>query len=463
MTISFGGLASGMDTAGLIDALMAAERGPLNRLEADKVWLSSRLAAYTAFDVKLNTFQENIKVLDDRDQYYKQEVSSASDDFFTATASIEALENTSYQIEVESLAQVQKSYSNTVDGANNDIGFSSKSDLILGTGSFIITVDGEDKTIEITDENNSLEGLMKTINDGDVGVSAAIINDGSDSPYRMTFTGQTVGSSFTIDTTGLTGGTESFQNFEVSQPSTQAHIIVDGLDIFSDSNTISEAIPGVTLDLLKAEIGTETQISINRNTEAVAKNVKDFIAGYNEVVSFVTSQSTIGDSDSGILSGDSGLSSVKRHLQDMLTTLTDNSGSFRTLSQLGLETQKDGTITLNSEILDKAIESDLDSIVSLLNGEENGSGGIAEDFNDYLGSLTDNISGLLAGREESITSNISRLDARIVQTEMRLAKRQETLSAQFNAMEQMVSVMNAQSDYLTQQMSAMADIWNYNK
>ncbi len=463
MAISFGGLATGMDTAGLVDALMNAERAPLARIEADKVWLNSRLASYTAFDTKLNTFLDNIKDLGDREQYYKQQVTSSSDDFFTATASNDALANTNYQIEVESLAQVQKSYSNTADGVNDDIGFSSKSDQILGTGNFIITVDGEDKTIELTSENNTLEGLMNAINDADIGVTSSIINDGTDAPYRMTFTGQNVGSTFTIDATGLTGGTESFNNFTVSQPGTQAHIIVDGLDIYSDTNTISEAIPGVTLDLLQAETGTETQIKIDQDTSAITKNIQDFISGYNEVVSFVTAQSTMGDTTGGILSGDSGLSSIKRYLQDTLTTLTDNEGSFRALSQLGLETQKDGTITLNTDTLNDAIDSDLDSLVSLLAGDGDEFEGIATTFDNYLDGLTNNTTGLLAGREESITSNLRRLDGRIEQMELRLFKREETIRSKFNAMEQMVSLMNAQSDFLTQQMSAISDMWNYNK
>lgn len=463
MTISFGGLATGLDTTALIDSLMTAERAPINRLQADKVWLSNRLAAFKEFDGRLNSFLSNISDLGNSDLYYEKEVTAGSNDFFTATASNDALESTSYNIEVESLAQVQKSYSNATDGNNNDIGFSSKSDSILGTGNFIITVDGEENIITLSSENNSLEGLMSAINDSDIGVNASIISDGTDSPYRLTFTGETVASSFTINAAGLTGGSETFNDFTVSQPATQAHIVVDGLDIYSDSNTVSESIPGVTLNLLKAETGTETQISINRDTDAITKNISAFVAGYNAVVSFVSSQSTMGDTEGGILSGDSGLSTIKRYLQNTLTSLTDNAGSFKALSQLGLETQKNGTITLDSTTLNDAIENDLDSLVTLLAGDGEKFEGIGATFSDYLENLTSSQTGLLAGREESINSNIGRIDTRMEQTELRLIKREETLKSQFIAMEQMVSLMNAQSDYLTQQMSAISNLWNSNK
>lgn len=153
MSISFGGLATGMDTNALVGALMSAERAPISRMEADKTWLNNRLVAFTEFDSKLNGFLENIKNLGDRDQYYKRTVSSSSDDFFTASVTNDALDNTNYQISVESLAQVQKNYSNAVDGVGNDIGFSSKSDNILGTGSFVFTIgegdESESHTIDL--------------------------------------------------------------------------------------------------------------------------------------------------------------------------------------------------------------------------------------------------------------------------------------------------------------------------
>ena len=164
-----------------------------------------------------------------------------------------------------------------------------------------------------------------------------------------------------------------------------------------------------------------------------------------------------------ILSGDSGLSTIKRYLQNTLTSLTDNAGSFKALSQLGLETQKNGTITLDSTTLNDAIENDLDSLVTLLAGDGEKFEGIGATFSDYLENLTSSQTGLLAGREESINSNIGRIDTRMEQTELRLIKREETLKSQFIAMEQMVSLMNAQSDYLTQQMSAISNLWNSNK
>ena len=447
MTISFGGLATGLDTNNIIEQLMNAERAPLVRLEADKTWMNNRLAAFTELDTRLNSFQSSIVNLGDKDQLQQRSVTTDSSDYFTATVSDTAILDTSYQVEVLTLAQVEKDYSDT--------GFASKTDQTFGAGTITINVDGTDQTIAITSgANNSLEGIMQAINDADIGVSASIINDGdATNPYRLTITGDTVGQAITIsdDTVGL--GT-----FTESQAASQAHIQVDGLDIYSSSNTINDAIPGVTLNLVKADATATTKVSVALDNSSIKGKINAFATGYNDVISFITGQSTYGDTDGGVLSGDSGINAMKRHLQDWLTTQFSNSGSFGSISELGLETQKDGTIKVNDTVLSAAIDTDIDSVVSLLSGP-NGNDGIAATFQDYLESQTSSTEGMLAGRKENITSGIDRIDDRIVQMERRLVQREETMRNQFNAMELLVSSLNAQSDYLTQALSGLDNLW----
>lgn len=447
MTISFGGLATGLDTNSIIEQLMNAERAPLVRLEADKTWMNNRLSAFTELDTRLKSFLSSIENLGSKDQLQQKSITSDTSDYLTASVSDAALLDTSYQVEVLSLAQVEKNYSDT--------GFSSQTDETFGAGTITINVDGTDHDIAIVSgENNSLEGIMQAINDADIGVSAAIVNDGdATNPYRLTLTGDTVAQAITISDDTVNLGT-----FTESQAATQAHIQVDGLDVYGNSNTITDAIPGVTLNLVKAEVGVTTNLSIALDNSSIKGKISAFATGYNDVVSFITSQSTYGDSDGGVLSGDSGINAMKRHLQDWLTTQFSNTGSFTSMSQLGLETQKDGTITVNDTILSEAIDSDIDSVVSLLSGP-NGDDGLAATFQDYLESQTSVTEGMLAGRESNITSGISRIDDRIEQMEKRLEKREETLRAQFNAMELLVSTMNAQSDYLTQALSGLENLW----
>ncbi len=450
MAITFGGLATGLDTNGIIDGLMEVERIPLTRLQADQTWLNSRLTAFKEFDTYLNNFHSNATSLADRDQYFHRTASIATDEFFTASITDDALANTTYNVEVRALAQVQKTHI--------DASFSSEDNLIFSQGNIDITVDGTLHSIAIGVGETSLEAVTSAINDADIGVVANIINDGSDTnPYRMTLTGTDVATSFTIDASGI-AGTESIGTVTNYQEATSASVVVDGITITSDSNTITDAIEGMTLNLIKSEEGTDTSISIKNDNSVIATNINAFVKSYNDAVAFVTKQSTYGDSAGGILGGDSGLNSVKRNFQNLLTTQITTSSSFKALSQLGLQTQKDGTLTLDSDELNKAIETDLDGVISLLAGEEGGSGGIASRFEDYLDSLTDSTQGLYAGREQSITSNLKRIDDSITLMEMRLEKREENLRNQFNTMEQLISVLNSQGDYLSQQLESISQI-----
>lgn len=458
MTIQFGGLATGIDTTSIIEQLMNAERIPITRLESDKTWLSNRLTAYTQLDANLKSFAGSIKNLSESESLLKRSVKQSSEEFLAATVSSEALAGTSYQVEVVSLAQVQKSIS--ADG------FTSTSSASFGTGTLDLMVDNVSHSIEITSENNSLAGIMAAINKADLGVSAAIINakekDSTANSYRLILTGTDVGKEFSLNKAAdwVVGADDLEIDPTPIQQASQAHILVDSTDIYSNSNTLTEAIPGVTLDLLKAETGTTTSINVTLDKASIKSTIQAFAKGYNDVVSFITGQSVINEQGGGVLGGDSGIGTIKRRLQTMLTQPFANSGIFKSLSQLGFETQKDGTITVNDTVLSKAVDENLDSVVSLLTGEGE-TKGLAQQFQDYLSSMTNTSSGMLKGRKDSITTNLKRIDTRITSMEARLEQRQKTMEAQFSAMETLVSSLNSQSSYMTQQMESISNIMNY--
>ncbi len=536
MSISFGGLATGMDTNSIVDQLMEIERLPIKRLEADKVWFSKRETAYTSLHNRLRGFLSSIEKLGSTDDLLKKSVTATSKDNFSVSAAPDALPGASYQVEVVSLAQVQKDVSQ---------GYVDKTAQNFGTGELSLTVgDNDAVAITIDETNNSLYGMMQAINDADAGVNASIINDGTGSPYRLVLTGDDVATNFsmtsnlptfngdissqlqaggfadqtaavfgsgtldlstghqitlgnatnsltdmmdainaetgttgvtaaivadgdnfvlslsggeTITTTALSGGNYDPFSLTTTQAATQAHVRVDTIDIYATSNTLDEAIPGLTLDLLEAESGTNTVVSVGIDESAIKSQIQSFVTGYNDVAKFINSQSTINGSAGDVLNGDSGVNVIKRRLQNLLTTFVDNSGSLDALSQLGLQTQKDGTLKLDDEILTDAIQNNLADVEKLLVGE-NGSEGVAVKFQNYLEDVTDSIDGVLAGTKKSTASNIKRIDNRVDQIEMRLTQREKTMRAQYANLEELISGMNAQSSFLTQQMDMLSSM-----
>ncbi len=452
--ITFGGLATGMDTDALVNKLMELERRPIDRLNTDKQWFQSRQDGYSAFDGKLKGLLSSMDALTSSDDLRQKTVSASDSEHFSVSAGVDALPNTSYQVETISLAQVQKSVS--------DGGFADKTLDQFGSGSISFTVGGEAKSVTIDAGDGSLEGIMAAINEADIGVFAAIINDGSSDPYRLVLTGADVATDFSVDTSSLSGGSASLGDFSTTQAAAKAHIKVDNIDIYADSNTLKEAIPGLTLNLAKAETGATTSISVKLDEDGIKSRINSFVKSYNDAVSFVTSQSSIDGSKAGILGGDSGLNVVKRRLQNMLTTVVDTGGAFSSLSQLGFETQKDGSIKLDDATLTDAIKNNLDDVDKLLTGTGD-TKGIADTFKEYLEDVTDSSNGLAATNSKSTTTKVKRIDSRIEQIEMRLEAKEKTLRAKFMAMEKLVSGMNSQSDFLTTQLKGLENLWNYKK
>ena len=445
-TISFGGLATGLDTASLIEELMTVERQPLTLLENDKTWLNNRLSALQTLDAKFNSFLIKAEDIGSSEDIGAKKVSQSNQDYFSASASADALSG-NYQVEVVSLARVQKDVSQ---------GYADKTTQEFGIGNLTLTVGENDPgTIEISAENNSLEGIMEAINASGSGVTASIINDGTDSPYRLVLTADNVATDFSLEASGLVGGTYEIPEFATTQAASQAHILVDNVDIYADSNTLDEAVPGVTLDLIEAGEGVRTNLSVSLDKTSITQKISSFISGYNAVIT------AISDSSDGALGYDTGLNSIKRRLQNMISGQVPNSGNFSSLSELGLETQRDGTLVLNEKTFSEAVSDDFESVEKLFMGEGEVQG-IGSRFTSYLESLTDSSKGFLAGRKESIDSNIRRIDKRIEMTEMRLEKREQNLISQFTALELLVSELNATGDYLTKQLESLENMWNFN-
>jgi flagellar hook-associated protein 2 len=189
-------------------------------------------------------------------------------------------------------------------------------------------------------------------------------------------------------------------------------------------------------------------MTVDEDVDAVKTKIKDMVTAYNDVINYIADQS---DSDWG---SDSGMMAVKRNLQKMLTSQVATGGSLSTLSQLGLETQRDGTLSIDDTVLEEAISTNMNDLDKLLAGVD-GIDGISSTFKDYLDMATDRADGLAATRQVSTDRTLKTIESSIAKMEERLEKREELLRSQFDAMELMISNLNSTGSYLTQQLSLL--------
>ena len=478
--ITFGGLATGLPTEDIISGLMSIERRPVERLEAQKEYEATRLKAYGQLRDHLETLRGAVSNLNLTGDVRTSKVEVASSAPFTATSN--GAQTGSYDVAVAQLAQAQKSVST---------GVASTSTNIFGSGTLTLG----DTVITIDDSNNSLGGLVDAINKqaGDTGVRASIINDGSgDSPYRMVLTGDNAGVNFdpVFDLTGSAGGF-SLDQVRAAQ---QAVAYVDGIKVVSDSNTLSGVISGVSINLHQVseqlssgteEVGVPSHewadapqfqsnvMAVTADTSVLKEKITDFVDAYNGVMKWIAAgydrfgaqEPAAAEGDdaappenlSDVLRGDAMVNSVKRQLQSILGSPVDSGGPLQTLSQLGIATNRDGTLNLNSIKLDEQLENNFSAFTPLLAGD-NTVDGVMKNFNSALLKLTASREGIYATSQSRYDTTVRRIDADITRMETLLDKKEEGLRARFGAMELLVSSMNSQSNFLTQQMDLMSNM-----
>lgn len=480
MSITFSGLATGIDTDSIVSEIMALERVPVDLITEKIAAEEERLEAFSQLKSKIDDLKSAVSDMQLTSQIRTTSVELSSDNYISASTS--GADLGSYNISVAQLSQVQKSVTD---------GFASKTDSVLGTGT--ITVNGED--ISITESNNSLTDLVAAINERTetTGVKASIINDGTggNEAYHLVLTGSDSETSFTVES-NLVDSENNVIDLGTTevQSAQQAVAFIDGIKVVSSTNTISDAVSGLTINLNAvnetSHAGTEeegvdpwewadppvyetTQLDIESDTDALKEKITTFVTAYNGVMDWISSgynefgattdSLTEDDEDaedilSSVLRGDTTVNSVKRQLQSVLTNVIDNTGAFSILSEIGISTSTDGGLAIDSSELDDALADNYNDVVALLSGDDE-AGGVMKNYNSLLLDLTSTSDGMYATQKDAYDDAIDSYESQIETMESRLEKREETLRSQFTAMELLVSQLNSQGDYLTQALGAL--------
>lgn len=418
MSVSFSGLASGLDTTSIVDSLMEIERTPIDTMEDNQEYLTAKLDAYTEFNSLLDSFYSSVVSMNSKGDLTSFNITNNGSEYFSVSTSLLSDEG-NYAIEVVSLARQQKDISAE--------GFSDPDTT---------TLTGE---LQIGDQTLSYDGVTLTelvdlIAEGEYGISASITDVGTEDGYHLLLTADTAGEEIEITGTGSIAIDTSTDGHTVEMA--KAHIVIDGIDYYSSDNTVTTAIPGTTITLLAESDSVTENVFITSDTEdVITTQLENLVSAYNSIADYI---STISESDSTLANS---MRNVQRNLKDYLT---DSS-----LISLGIESNwETGELTLDTEKLADAWESSPDTVMTLLLGDDDNEG-IMNRMDTYTTDLLNSSTGFLATKESSINSQISKLDDRITAMETRLEKRRETLESQFAAMEVLVSSLTSQGDYLT--------------
>ena len=385
------GIGSGIDINGIVSKLMTVESLPLTQLATKEATFQGQITALGSLKGALGSFQTAMSGMSTAAQFNAVNATPTDATVLTATAFSTAAAG-SYSINVTALDQAQSLEAAGQSSPTSAIGTGASTTIsfqfgsITGTPSNGIYPNGSTFTqdtsqaggsVTIDSSNNSLQGIRDAINNANIGVTASIVNDGSANPYRLVLTSTKTGANSDMNIT--VSGDTSLQSFLGYDPTTAANqhltqttaaqnaaFTVNGVSITSASNTVATAIPGVTMNLLKQ--GASTTLAVARDTSAVQKAASDFVSAYNSLSSTLNSLSSYDatTSTAGPLLGDPTVLNIESQLRNTLNTpLAGLSGSLTNLSQIGITLQKDGTMALDSTVLNSAISSNLAGITGL--------------------------------------------------------------------------------------------------
>ena len=372
----------------------------------------------------------------------------------TAATTSEAEAGT-YTLQVTQLAQAQ---SLSTDGV------ASKT-TALGTGTLTLQV-GTASAVSITldSSNNTLEGIRTAINASGAGVTASIVNDGSDTPYRLVLTSDSTGteSAMTVtytstdstdEASSLFGYDGSSGNMTQTVEALDAELTLNGISITSQSNTVEDAVQGVTLNL--SATGSSQTLTISQDTDTIYDAISAFVTAYNSYVSSVDTLTAYdADADTaGELLGDSTTRRISTELSSDLYTAI-GSGTFSYLSQLGISLEVDGTLQIDEDTLTSALTDNIDAVSEFFIGSDGTSGFIGQ-MTDDLDNYLDEDSGLIVARTDSLESKLEQLEERYAEKQALIDSEMARWTDEFTQLDTLISSLNSTSDYLTTQFDAL--------
>ncbi|HXU93656.1 MAG TPA: flagellar filament capping protein FliD [Gallionella sp.] len=380
-----------LDVNGIVSQLMTIERQPITKLNTQEASYQAKLSAYGSVKGALASFQTALQGLTSANKFQSLTATPSDTTVFSASATGSAVAG-SYSLEVSTLAQAQKLVAAGQTSTTAAIGSGAATMVTfdfgtisggtfdkatgLYTGASYLSNGSGTKSITIDSSNNSLQGIRDAINSAKVGVTASIINDGSGTPYRLALSSDNKGvsNSLKISVSGdaavsglLAHDPAATQNLSESVTAQNANLKVNGVAVSKTTNTISDVIQGVTLNLSKATTSAAT-LTVARDTAGVSSSISAFVKAYNDLNTTLKGLSAYdaANKKGAILQGDSTVRSLQAQLRSMLTTpVAGTSGAITTLSNIGVSFQKDGSLALDQVKLDKAIASNFSDIANL--------------------------------------------------------------------------------------------------
>lgn len=462
MAISSAGVGSGLDVDSIVSQLMQLEQRPLLLLAQRESRLTAQLSTLGTIKGSLSSFLDAANALKNAGKTEAFRLTSSANDVVSGSASSSAAAG-SYSVTVNQLAQSQRLVAAGQASPSAAIGDGSPTTLTFtfgsitggsfdaATGTYTGAAFEADAAmtpfeVQIDGDNNTLEGIRDAINAAGKGVTAAIVNDGSGTPYRLTLTANTTGarSSLKIDVAGdpaiaalLAQDPAGTQNLREAQAAQDAQLEISGIAITRSSNNVADAIPGVTLRL--SAVASNVTVTVARDDAAITNALKGLVDAYNDVNKTIKTATA----KDALMQGDTATTSLLTRLRAAVGSAIGG----RTLSELGVSFQRDGSLKYDAAKAQAALEAGREGVMAA-----------AQAFGDTFATMTEALTGTggaLDARTSGLNKALEGISRQGDVIERRLEQIEKRYRAQFSALDAMMASMQQTSNFLAQQLAAL--------
>lgn len=382
---AMGASSEGIDVDAAVSAAITAAEAPENAWESEEATLQSQTTALNQLQTDATDLDNDMQSLNNLTGPLSAVAVTSSDSSIVSASAASGTAAGNHIVVVNSLASTASWSSAAVASATTP----------LAAGSFTITnADGTATTISTGTGTSTLNDVANTINADDLGVTASVVTDATGS--RLAIVADTSGSAANFSVTSPTGGSLQFTQ---AVTGANASLTVDGIAIASASNTVTSALPGITLNLLNASPGTNVSLTVAPDTSQASTAINQFVTDYNTLITALNTQFTDTGSGEGVLATDSNVRNLQSDLEGALgyTSSTSGSSSVMSLASMGISVNSDGTLSVNSSTLDSALQNNFTGVQNFFQGSA---------LNGFANSLDQQLTSFISPADGAFTIDL---------------------------------------------------------
>lgn len=468
-TISSPGIGSGLDVKNIVSQLVALEQAPLTKLQTDASSMQAKLSAFGQLQSQVANLQDQVSTLANKDTWNALTVTSSGSSVTGTITNASLASPTSFSVDVTQLAQSQATASSAMSadstpGAgtlNISMGSWNGTTFAQKSGTSTLSVD-----VSATDTLSTIAGK---INQANAGVTATVLNDISGQRLLIQSASTGVANGFRVQTSNLSTGSNLGQlAYDPGAGSTQTTLTqaakdtaatINGIPVNSSNRTFTNIVPGVNLSVTSTTTTTgPVTVTLAQDTASLKTAIGNMVTSFNALNNALAEMTKYDASTktAGTLQGDSTAVGLQNALHRLFSGTGPAGTSIKTLSDLGIELQKDGTLSINDSKLSAALTSSTTDVKNFFTAAgATGVDGMAVRIQNFTQGLL-NFNGALTTKSQSIQHQIDRNSKDQDTLNTRISTIQTRLTAQYSRLDSQLAQLNSLNAYVAQQVTA----WN---